>query len=226
MRLLRSPQHHVRYRQRLLASLAAVLAGCLLLVHFWPTPPASTESSLPFSDRPSQRIEMETIQPTRQTQERRPPPPAPLPPVVVPNDRIIETDFEISEGPLPIEDPGDDARRRDGSDGLPTASRAPERSARLLRAVQPRYPDAARKDEVRARVDVAVQVNERGQVTDATILRRWRLDASGSAAPVAALGYGLEAAALAAAQRSLFRPARNGGVPVATETTITFTFGD
>jgi protein TonB len=43
---------------------------------------------------------------------------------------------------------------------------------------------------------------------------------------VPSLGYGLEESALDAASRSLFRPAEQNGEPVATRTTITFTFGD
>lgn len=203
-----------------------VLGGSLGLVHLWPAPAPAGDPDAPFSDRPDETIQIEAVQPTRQTQELRPPPPAPLPPVVVPNDRIIESDFEWSDGPLLIENPGEDARRQQGKSGPPTASRMPETSARLLRAVQPTYPEEARRADVRARVEVSVRINAQGMVTDAAIIGRWRLGEDGRVTPTASLGYGLEAAALAAAHRSRFRPARNRGEPVATETTITFTFGD
>jgi outer membrane biosynthesis protein TonB len=214
------------YRRRLLASLAVVLGGLLLLVELWPAPSSTSPSLARYSDRPSDRIQLEEVTPTSQSQELRPPPPAPLPPVVVPNDRLIETDFEFSDGPLPIEDPDDDARRQAGTASTPTASRLPDTGARLLRAVQPTYPDAARREDVRARVRIAVQVDERGEVTSASIVERWRLSGDGTATPAAELGYGLEDAALAAARRSRFRPARADGAPVPTRTTITFTFGE
>jgi len=222
----RISSHRSNYHERVLFALVIVLGSSVGLVHLWPAPGPAGNTNAPFSDRPDETIQIETVQPTRQTQELRPPPPAPLPPVVVPNDRIVESDFEWSDGPLPIENPGEDARRQEGRSGPPTALRMPETSARLLRAVQPTYPEKARQADVRARVEVSVQINVQGKVTDAVIIGRWRLDKEGRATPTASLGYGLEAAALTAAHRSRFRPARNRGEPVATETTITFTFGD
>jgi outer membrane biosynthesis protein TonB len=226
VRTPRISSHRSGYRERFLIALAVVLGGILVLVNLWPNFSHRPEADGPFRDRAPETIQMEEVQPTRQVQDLRPPPPAPLPPVVVPNDRIIETDFELSDGPLALEAPGPDARRQEGQSGLPTAARTPDTSARLLRAVQPTYPDRARKDGVRARVKVSVQVDDRGRVTEATVVGRWRLDEGGRASPVASLGYGLDDAALAAAHRSRFRPAKHQGQPVPTRTTITFTFGN
>jgi len=166
------------------------------------------------------------IQPTRQSREQNPPPPAPLPPVVVPNNEVIETPVTFGDAALRVETPEDDPTRQDGNNTRRAATRQPDTGARLLRNVQPQYPSAAQDDDVRARVRVGVTVSKAGRVEEAVVLERWRLSEGGSAQPVAALGYGLEEAALAAARRSLFRPARHKGQPVATRTTITFTFGD
>ena len=144
---------------------------------------------------------------------------------MVPNDVVIEGEIEFGEGTLAIEDPGDDERLRRGNSETTTAARRPDTNARLFRAVQPDYPSSARKDEVRARVRVAVQVTKTGRVKTATVLKRWRLSKGGRAHPVARLEHGLEEAALGAARRSRFRPAQHNGTPVASQTTVTYEFG-
>ena len=217
------PHSNAAYRQRVLASLAGVLGLILLLVHGWPAPSPSSDRS--FGDRSSDRIQITEIQPTRQPQTQSPPPPAPRPPVVVPNDVIVEHEATFGDRPLQVEVPGDDPTRSDGADTPPSATRPPDTGARLLRNVQPRYPSAARNDDVRARIRVGVAISVDGRVQNATIVDRWRVSEDGQIRPVGQLGYGLESAALTAARRSLFRPARHDGRPVASRTTLTFTFG-
>ena len=219
------PHSDAVYRQRVLAALAGVLGLILLLIHGWPGAP-SPSSDRPFGDRPSERIQIEQIQPTRQPREQSPPPPAPRPPVVVPNDVIVDYEWDVGDSPLQVEMPDDDPTRQDGADSSPPATRTPDTDARLLRNVQPRYPSAARDKRVRARVRIEVAVTEEGRVQNATVVERWRVSENGQARPVARLGYGLESAALSAARRSLFRPAHHDGRPVATRTTLTFTFGN
>ncbi len=218
------PAHSdARYRQRFLAALAGVLGGLLLLVHGWPT--SSASSDRPFGPRSPDRIQITEIQPTRQPQEQSPPPPAPRPPIVVPNDEVVEYDATFEDAPLQVEMPADDPTKRDGADTPPRATRSLDTGARLLRNVQPRYPASARDDGIRARVRVEVAVTAEGRVQNATIVDRWRVTEDGQVRAVGQLGHGLEAAALSAARRSLFRPARHDGRPVASRTTLTFTFG-
>jgi len=213
-----------QYRRRLLGALVLVLGLVIALVQWWPAPtPAGPEG--PFGEQGPERIQVNEIQPTAQSRERTPPPPAPLPPVVVPNDVVIEEKIEFGEGTLAIEDPGDDERFQEGNSETTTAARRPDTNARLFRAVQPDYPSSAREDHVRARVRVSVLVSKTGQVKEATVLKRWRLSDGGRARLVADLEYGLEEAALVAARRSRFRPAQHNGTPVASQTTITFEFG-
>lgn len=213
------------YRQRFLGSMVGVLILTIVLIRMWPNPTPS-EADGPFADRSSDRIQLEDIQPTHQPREQNPPPPAPLPPVVVPNDVIVEETYEVGDATLQIENPDEDPEYQEGRTAAATSARQPDTGARLLRNVQPRYPSAAHDDGVRARVQIAVKVAKNGRVQDATILKRWRISESGRARPVADLGYGLDEAALKAARRSLFRPARHRGKPVATRVTITFSFGD
>lgn len=218
-----TPQTEYFYRRRLLGSLAAVLVLGIALVRWWPSFESTSNTS--FRDQAPERIQLEEVQPTSQSQELRPPPPAPLPPVVVPNDVLIKEELEFGDAKLAIDDPDDDAEYQEGSAEAPPASRQPDTNARLFRAVQPEYPSAARDNSIRARVQVAVKITEQGQVQEASIQKRWLLSTEGQARPVSKLEYGLEEAALAAARRSLFRPARANGQPVETQTTLTFEFG-
>ncbi|MFB6247343.1 MAG: energy transducer TonB [Salinibacter sp.] len=211
------------YHERLMGAFVLVLALVILIVQGWPVPPPSPPADL-FRDRPSERIQVRDIQPTSQSQEKNPPPPAPLPPVVVPDEVLVKEDVTFGEAQLPVDTPEDDARLQDGADQA-SAARQPDTGARLLRNVQPTYPAAAQEDGVRARIQVEVRIGTQGRVQTATVRRRWRLQEDGSAEPVEQLGYGLEEAALAAAKRSLFRPATNGGTPVKTSKVLTFTFG-
>jgi outer membrane biosynthesis protein TonB len=206
-----------------MGAMVVVLVLAVALIRWWPVNMGEDPASL-FRDRPSSRIHVREIQPTNQAQEKNPPPPAPLPPVVVPNDVLVKEELTFGEGELQIDTPGEDEKLQDGT-AQATAARQPDTEARLLKNVQPNYPQAARRDRVRARIKVEVHVSETGNVRRASITERWRLYEDGSARPVPQLGYGLEEAALAAAQRSLFRPAQARGQNVETRTILTFTFG-
>jgi len=199
-----------------------VLLLAIVLVRGWPV--ATSEPPPIFRDRPSDRIQVRDVQPTSQSQEQTPPPPAPLPPVVVPNEVLVKEELDFGEAELRVDVPEDDPTLQDGADRA-TRARPPDTAARLLRNVQPTYPGAARKEDVRARIDVEVEIDTQGRVQTATIQQRWRLRPDGSAELVEKLGYGLEEAALGAARRALFRPARHRGKPVVTRTVLTFTFG-
>ncbi|PEN13754.1 energy transducer TonB [Longibacter salinarum] len=210
------------YRLHILGSTTGVLIVMTALVWWWPTF-VSVPSELPYRDQATDFVQIEEIQPTNHSQDLKPPPPAPLPPIVVPQDIIVEVEFDGSSN-LVIDEPGEDATIQEGATG-PTAARSTSVSARLFRTVQPEYPASARKADVRARVVVEVDVNEQGRVTDATVLRRERVNGSRTKL-VSSLGYGIEESALSAARRSVFRPAQDNGEPVPTRTTITFTFGE
>lgn len=211
------------YRLRLLGSIAAALLLCVMLVRHWPAFGPSPQPS--YSDVGQDRIQLEEIQPTDQDVRRQPPPPAPLPPEVVPEDEIIDVEIDWSDMALDLVEPGEDAERRDGRTEEAVAQAQPPTTARLLRAPQPTYTEQARRADIRGRIEVLVAVDARGHVESARIRNQWQVDAEGGEQAANALGYGLEEAALAAAQRARFRPATANGEPVATQTVITFRFG-
>ena len=70
-------------------------------------------------------------------------------------------------------------------------------------------------------------VDEKGRVEASKVLERFLLGnkKDDPKQPVNLLGYGLEEAALSAAGRWLFRPARKNGTPVRSYHALTFRFG-
>lgn len=217
--------YHVqqRYVLRIMGCLVVVLLLMIGLVHFWPS--WESRPDVVYSATGTETIQIEEIQPTSQSVEKRPPPPAPLPPVVVPNDAIDEVDpVDFTDTALPIDEPGEDEERQDGTSQQAAAAQRPDVNARLLRYVEPEYTRAARRNDVQAEVVIEVQIDAQGRVQSAAVVHRKLLSDDGTRV-VDELGYGLEEAALAAARRCLFRPARADGEPVPTRTTLTIRFG-
>ncbi len=214
---------------RIMASLAVTLLLLVAAVRLWPPPSDEAPEARVFSTQGQEVIQMEEIIPTSQALQT-PPPPAPLPPVVVPDDVVIEeVELDFTDAFLPITDPGLDRLRKEGD----AEGKTPARLARAdtgpkpVRIVEPRYTREAERKKVRAEVVVEVLIDERGQVKQTKILERFLLGskADDPKTPVEALGYGLEEAALSAAERWLFRPARENGQAVASYHTLTFSFG-
>ena len=214
------------YRVRMLSCVAAALAVVLAVVRLWPAPDGPVDRRVVYLAEERETIEIEEIQPTRQT-EARPAPPAPPIPILVPDDVVLDqAEIEFSENLLPIEEPGNDAVPQEGDDESAAEASGPTVGPKTVRFVEPEYTREARRNRIRAELVVAVLIDERGQVREAEVVERFLLDKEGtSKTPVASLGYGLEEAALSAADRWIFRPARKNGQPVASRTTLTFTFG-
>lgn len=213
------------YRVRILLCVAASLLLVTAVVNLWPSPDRARSEDRLYMASERDVIEIEEIQPTRQAQTK-PAPPAPPIPILVPDETILEQDELDLSDQLAVEDPGD-ALALEGDPG-PSQGRpaGPTVGPKTVRFVEPEYTREARRNRVRAELVISVMIDERGQVQDAEIVERFLLDKDGgSKTPVATLGYGLEEAALSAADRWVFRPAKKDGRPVASRTTLTFTFG-
>ena len=173
-------------------------------------------------------IALEEIQPTRQTQ-KPPPPPPPLIPIVVADDIIIEEEIEVEDQALVLEEYAEnlfDDTAQITTAGNNATSKAPERGPKEMRFVEPEWPREARRKKVRADVIVEVLVDEKGLVREANVVDRYLYQKdSDEKEQVAELKYGLEEAAVAAAKRWMFQPARQDGNPVKSYKTITFSFG-
>lgn len=215
------------YRLRILACTAAALLIVIASVHLWPPPDADRNSAVDYRISDQEVIEIEEIQPTAQNQQA-PPPPAPPIPIVVPDDTFLdEHEIDFSDAPaLEVEEPGQDVKLADGPTDIEQAPAGPTVGPKAVRFVEPEYTREARRRRVRAEVVVEVLVGDGGRVLETRIEERFLLDRNGTAkTPVQEVGYGLEEAALSAARRWIFRPARENGKPISAYTTLTFTFG-
>lgn len=127
---------------------------------------------------------------------------------------------------------GDGNGKGDG-DGNGTASGTPATvpepdvriSARPVRIVQPQYTEEARSKRIKAKVAVEVQLDESGKVISSRIAKRWLIGRNGEETPTEKLEYGLEEAALVAANRHLFRPAKLNGKAIPSNYTLDMQFG-
>ncbi|NNF59115.1 MAG: TonB family protein [Rhodothermaceae bacterium] len=240
-RPLLDPGRNRAYRMRGLAALALSVVLVLSAFRFWPLPdPAEAAERLRVTVPPQEQIEIELIDPTIQNQTPpTAPPPLPsealLPPVEVPDETVIEEQLVD----LPLDVPADDGvidappappvpvgpPSPPEPSGPPPLVREPDRSPVPVRFSEPAYPPEARREGIRARVRIEVLVNEVGRVTEARIVERLLLGRGDREEPVASLPYGMDQAALDAAQRYQFRAARNDGARVRSYTTITCSFG-
>ncbi|MEL7363019.1 MAG: energy transducer TonB [Bacteroidota bacterium] len=225
--------HHdpVTYRIRGLAALAASLALVCAVFTFWPKALLAPAATPVYDVSAPEVVALEEIAQTVQAPPPPPPPPTLLPPVEVPDDVEIpdeEFDFEEPTFDLPTEITIPDAPAREATPAPAPAAPAlverPQRSPVHLTLSTPTYPDEARRAGIRARVRVKVLVNESGQVAEAEVVERLLLRGD-EERTVDAIGYGVEAAALDAARRERFRPARHDGARVRAYTTTTYSFG-
>ena len=206
----------------MVASVALLLAAFRL----WPLPSGDEDDARVYTLAPQEIIAMEEIVQTEQA-KRKPPPPPPYIPVVLPEEIILEEyDYDLSENFLDIDEPGDAEELVEGEDVAANASLPVARtSPKPVRFVEPDHPRAAQRRRIRAEVVVEVLVNIRGRVDEAKVVDRYLLDKDENRERVDELGYGLEEAALAAAERYMFRPARENGKAVSSLYPITITFG-
>jgi len=93
----------------------------------------------------------------------------------------------------------------------PEAFQAFDSPPELLREVEPKYPESARDAEAEGDVLVEVTIDENGRVVSARVMDSDTIEA-------------LENAALEAAYKFLFKPARQGDVPVRCRVVIPFRF--
>ncbi len=231
-------------RVRGLGSLAVSLLVVVGMFKLWPIATERNSDPRSFAEvRQQEIIELELIEPTIQNQTIPPtPPPLPqeltLPPIEVPDSRVIEERVRELEMSLPSPNsvPNAPPSPPPGPVGpstpppsspppQPTLVRRPDRSPVPVRFSEPAYPQAARDDGIRARVRIEVLVDELGRVQETRITERVRIGRGDREEHVESLPYGLDQSALEAARRYQFRPARHDGRAVQSYTTITCNFG-
>ncbi|MFW5955445.1 MAG: energy transducer TonB, partial [Rhodothermales bacterium] len=204
-------------------SLVVVLLCANLSVRLWPAHDARQPQDVPPGNA-GELIHLEEVAQTSHGAVRPPPPPPPIP-IVASEEIEWETpdlDFEVAlpdpSKALHAGLPGSDTETSAGGPSF-------EEDARPIRFVEPEYTREARRRGLRAEIVVVVRVAPDGQVVDTEIIRRYLLEQAATKRPTDEIGYGLEEAAVAAAQRWLFRPARVNGRPVESVYELTFSFG-
>ena len=210
------------YSLRLFASIIAAQVLILLCIKLWPG--ASEPKPLDIIYSSPEVIQMEEIVSTNQTR-RAPPPPAPLPPVIAPDDTILEEEILLDLDPLALTDPSLDDMPTE-PEGVPSTGIGANEAPKPIRIVTPEYPRSASRRKIHAEIVIAVVVDKRGRVQSPQIVERYLLNEKDNTRTlVDALGYGLEEAAVNAAMRSLFRPARKDGTTVESNHKLSFKFG-
>lgn len=212
--------------------MACTVTSLLLIigtVRLWPLTEKFDPDQITYREFEQERIVIDEISPTKQANEMRPPPPIPPLTVVVPNDFILESEpLDLSESFVLSPDYGSDRSYSSGS-GLPGSSSNAEPvviGPKPVRFVEPEYTRAARKNRIRAEIVVDVIIDENGIVQETKVVERFLLsDNNVPKRPVDEIGFGLEEAAVTAAEQWKFRPAERGGKPVRSSTTLTFRFG-
>ena len=197
----------VAYRIRGLAALAASLALVCAVFTLWPHDLLAPAEAAVSEDAAHEVLVREE---NAQTVQARPPP-QPEPTLDLPTEIAIPDAPALEVTPVP-------------APAAPAFVERPQRSPVHLTLSTPTYPEEARRAGIRARVRVKVLVNESGQVAEAEVVERLLLRGS-EERMVDAIGYGVEAAALDAARRERFRPARHDGSRVRAYTTTTYSFG-
>lgn len=239
-----------RYLLRIEAALVSVLLLLLAAVHFWPT----SERNDPVRVTENREIvQIREVAPTQHAGDPAPPPPPRVPPIEVPDEvtlppERIDLDASLLE---PGDAPGSGTANspRAGSDGRIPLSQL-DQIPQPIRFAEPDYPSDARDRSVLAQIVVEVMIDEEGRVTQyrivdrlvvqgreartsvsaaccsRSIMKQERADStSWNFRHVPSVGYGLDEAALRAASRWRFRPARYRGDPVPARALLTFSFG-
>ena len=214
------------YRLRLLYCTVGTIAFLIAIFKLWPLPGTPASSPFPYHTGGQELIALEEVQPTRQS-TKPPPPPPPVIPLIVPDDIVIQEEVTFEDSFLKLEEYGDDLdMAMPAPPGGGGTAVAPETAPKPVRFVEPEFPRAAQRKNVKAEVVVEVFVDDKGQVLDAKIVDRFLYSKNNkNKKAVPDLGYGLEESALSAAQRWTFRPAMQNGLPVKSYHTITFSFG-
>ncbi|NNE70515.1 MAG: energy transducer TonB [Rhodothermales bacterium] len=220
-------QERQDYTIRMGGCVVAALVLMIVAFRFWPAPTNEVPDII-YDARAQELIQIEEIQPTQQKQSR-PPPPAPLIPIVVPDDIILdEIEIELTDE-LAANDLGEDVEEETDGAQVPVTggSTQPDAGPRAFRVVQPEYTREARRRNIRAEIIVEVLVNQSGRVESAKVVDRFLLSGKDNdeRESVPEIGYGVEDAALAAAREFMFRPARESGQRVSALTLLTFRVG-
>ena len=154
-------------------------------------------------------------------------PPKPQIPIPVPNDEIIEEEFDFPELENLISfDPLSTSNTTGQTGDSERISGNPDRRPRIVRIVEPTLSAEAKNSNIKAMVFVNFTVNSSGNVLEATIAEIRLYDGGGEEYRVVqSIGHGILPAVIEAAFKWKFRPAEENGEPVGAYTQDVFSIG-
>ena len=214
------PRTDLRRRYVLHLEWGFVLTMTLLLA-LLRAPITASDDGLAITPGAQEVVQIEEIRPTTQP-EMPPPPPRPPVPVEVPDDMILEEDFEMDatldlDAPLAELPPPPPLPQPEQAEEVPEpeifviVEEMPTLIGGLAGLQQKiHYPEMARRAGVEGRVILQFVVDEEGRVTDAVVLR--------------GIGGGADEEALRVLRQARFTPGRQRGVPVRVRMTLPVVF--
>ncbi|SMO38023.1 energy transducer TonB [Gracilimonas mengyeensis] len=213
----------LRHEHRFMLALICAELMVIGVIAFWPA--QAPEAPPEFDTFSNEEILIDEAIITRQSSAPASPP-KPVVPVPVPNDEIIEEEIDFPD--MDEIFTNIDAQGEIGTssvDGEGEIVGSPDRPAGLVRIVEPTVPEAAKRANVKARIEVTFLVGEDGKVEDLSISSIEVMNENGSFERVNQIGYGLMEATLTAASKWRFSPARHNGEPVKTYVRNSFNIG-
>jgi len=215
-------KRYVAYYFRIQIAVICTLVLFILLFRYWPVN-IGGERLLDGLFDEDQIIMPEFIETRQEVMAERVAPLVPRPDIVVPEDEVVDMDFDLdiqtAENdtdfqPFPVESgPGEIVEN-------------PDRPPNVRRIVEPVTPPGARRDGVRVEVIVRYIVSQNGEVEEVFIeeMRLYNPE-TGEFESVSETQYGFREITLRAAEQWLFHPATYQGNRVRSVARHRFTYG-
>lgn len=211
------------YFLRIQLAIICSLLLFILLFRFWPK---SDNGEATLDDRFSEQqiTGPELIMTSPEMTVERIAPPVPRPEVTVPDDEVVDMEYDLDLGDLSSDEMMGPIAN--GEESEPEVVEQPDRPPRVRRIVEPVMPSRARRDGVRAEIVVLFVVSSEGKVVETAIdeIRIFN-EEKGVFETVSETDYGFREITLRAARQWLFHPAEQRGEQVRARTRHQFTFG-
>lgn len=211
---LKNPIADLRLKYKKTFEISLIIALAILIVAFKFFPDVSS-GGLQL-DGTQELFTVEDIQQTKQ-ENRPPPPPKPPIPIEAPSDDVLEdieigdTEIDLSEEMEAPPPPKEEKKVEEEPTYFVAVEEMPE-PVGGIKAIQEKivYPEIAKRAGVEGKVYVLAFVDESGNVTKAQVLK--------------GIGAGCDEAALAAVQKTKFKPGKQRGKPVRVQVSIPIIF--
>jgi len=211
---LKKPDADLRLKYKKTFEISLIIALAIMIVAFKFFP--NVQQSGVQLEGPQELFTVEDIQQTKQ-ENRPPPPPKPPIPIEAPSEDVLE-DIEIGDTEIDLDaemeappPPKEEKKVEEEPTYFVAVEEMPEPIGGI-KGIQEKivYPEIAKRAGVEGKVYVLAFVDETGNVTKAQVLK--------------GIGAGCDEAALAAVQKTKFKPGKQRGKPVRVQVSIPIIF--